>query len=350
MFKALIDALTDEYTLKILLGTITLGFAAGAIGVFSTLRKQALIGDALSHAALPGIVIAFVLFSSKNLEVLLLGAAAASLVAMLVINTINKYSNIKFDASMALILSGFFGLGNVLMFPFKGQGLDKFIFGEAATILRKDVNLIIIIAFISITLVILFWRHIKLFIFNEEFYESLGFNSTIIRGLLTFLTVLVVVISIRAVGVVLMSALLIAPAVVSRLWSDKFSVNFVLAGIVGAISGGLGTFFSMNINKLPTGPAIVVVLSIFVILTLLFSPKKGIISTQIKVSRHRKLVLKYHVLVHIYEYGEARDADLVNVNTFIEEGFIIKNETNILLTNKGEVIVNSILRGENIWA
>lgn len=349
MINTIIDLFSSPLFRKILLGTVVLGFAAGSLGLFSTLRRQALIGDALSHAALPGIVLAFVLFNSKSIEVLLLGAALASLFAMFLITIIDKYTKIKFDASMALILSGFFGLGNVLMFPFKGQGLDKFIFGEAATMLRRDINLILIVSVVSIVLVLLFWRHIKLFIFNEEFYRSLGFSGTFINTLLTFLTVLVVTISIRAIGVVLMSALLIAPAVTARLWSDRFGVNFIIAGTVGALSGGIGTAFSYKISGLPTGPAIVVALSLFLITTLLFAPKKGLISSTINKRRHRNLINKYHVLVHIYEYGNARKRDLENINLFIDEGFIVKENNNYLLTSKGEVIVNNIMRGENIW-
>lgn len=341
----------DAYFLKILLGTVILGFSAGAVGVFPTQRKQALIGDALSHAALPGVVLAFMLFNTRNIEVLLLGAAFASVISMLLIELIKKYSNVKFDASMALILSSFFGLGNVLLSLLTGSGkagLSKFIFGEAATMLEKDVLIISIAALVSVLIVILFWRHIKLYIFDEDFYNSLGFNTKIVRSILTFLTVLVVVISIRAIGVVLMSALLIAPAVTARIWSNRFSVNFVLAGIFGAVSAALGTYFSFKISGLPTGPIIVVVLSLLLILTLLFAPKKGIIASSILNRRHKLFINKYHELVHFYEFGNFKNENVIS--DYLKHGFIKEeSEDNYYLTNEGEELVFNIMRGRNLW-
>lgn len=344
------NLLSDAYFQKILLGTIALGFVAGAIGLFSTLRKQALIGDALSHSALPGVVLSYIIFGSRDLEVLLIGALVACFVSMGLINLINNYTKVKFDSSMALILSSFFALGNVLMLLLEGgHGLDRFIFGEAATMLRKDINLIIVVSLIALLLSLIFWRHIKLFIFDRSFYKSLGFNEKIVNSLLTILIVIVVVISIRTIGVVLMSALLIAPAVTARLVSNKFSVNFILAGIFGAIAGAIGSFYSFKIKNLPTGPIIVVALSIVLIFFLLFSPKKGIISKVINDYRHKKLILKYHPLVHIYEYGTLDLNDTFNLDELINDDYIILNDDKYTLSNKGILMVNNILRGENLW-
>lgn len=341
----------DSYFLKILIGTVMLGFSAGSIGVFPTQRKQALIGDALSHAALPGVVLAFMIFNTRDIGLLLIGAAFASVVSMLLIELIKKYSNVKFDASMALILSSFFGLGNVLLSLLTGSGragLSKFIFGEAATMLEKDVLIISFAALVSILLVIIFWRHIKLFIFDEQFYNSLGFKTVIIRSILTFLTVLVVVISIRTIGVVLMSALLIAPAVTARIWSNRFSINFILAGIFGAVSAAIGTYFSFKISGLPTGPIIVVVLSVILLVTLLFAPKSGIIASSILNKRHKVFINKYHELVHFYEFGNFKDISVVD--DYVKQGFISReNNLSYTLTTKGEELVFNIMRGHNLW-
>lgn len=341
----------DSYFLKILIGTVILGFSAGAVGVFPTQRKQALIGDALSHAALPGVVVAYMLFNTRDIGILLLGAAFASVISMLLIELIKKYSNIKFDASMALILSSFFGLGNVLLSLLTGSGkagLSKFIFGEAATMLEQDVFIISVASIVAILIVIIFWRHIKLFIFDEDFYTSLGFNTKIVRSILTFLTVLVVVISIRAIGVVLMSALLIAPAVTARIWSNKLSLNFILAGVFGAISAAFGTYFSFKISGLPTGPIIVVVLSVILILTLLFAPKRGIIASSILNKRHKVFINKYHELVHFYEFGDFKDESVIS--NYLTKGYIKeKSSHNYDLTDKGEELVFNIMRGRNLW-
>lgn len=345
--------LNDSYFQKIVLGIIILGFVSGAVGVIVTLRKQALIGDALSHAALPGVVIAFMLFNTRNLWLLLLGALVASLLSMFLINTITKYTKIKFDASMALILSAFFGLGNVLLNFLTGSnqaGLSKFIFGEAATMLQADVNLIMIVSLLVLAIVIFSWKHIKLYIFDKNYYASLGFNQTIINTLITLVTVLVVVISIRAIGVVLMSALLIAPAVSARLWTNRLNRNFIIAGIFGGLSGLIGTYASFTIKGLPTGPAVVVSLSIVLLLSLLFSPKKGFIAKYINNLKYKNLIIKYHDLVHLYQYNELDTSNSESINNYLSNSLIILENNEYKLTPKGMMLVNNIIKGENIWA
>ncbi|HHW80002.1 MAG TPA: metal ABC transporter permease [Acholeplasmataceae bacterium] len=346
----MLDLFKDAYFQKIFIGTVILGFATGAIGLFSILRKQALIGDALSHAALPGVVLSYIIFQNRALEILLLGAFVSAIVSMGLINIINKYTKVKFDASMALILSSFFAIGNVLMQTIQGgHGLNRFVFGEAATMLQRDVNFILIASIITLFVSILLWRHIKLFIFDRSFYLSLGFNDKIVNTVLTLLVAIVVTISIRTIGVVLMSALLIAPAVTARLISNKFSTNFILAGIFGAVSGAIGTIFSFQIKNLPTGPIIVVSLSVILLIILLFTPKNGIISKIINDKRHKKLILKYHPLVHFYEYGMLSITDETQISYFIDNAYLVLDENKYLLTDKGEMIVNNILRGENLW-
>lgn len=340
----------DPYFLKIAFGTLILGFVTGSIGLFSTLRKQALVGDALSHAAFPGVILAFIIFGTKDLEILLLGAIVISFLAMGLINLINKYTTIKFDASLALILSSFFSIGNVLMLIMDGgHGLNRFIFGEAATMLQREINLIVIVALVSLLIVILFWRHLKLYIFDQEFYQTLGFNKGLIKFLLTILTVLVVVISIRTIGVVLMSALLIAPAITSRLLSNKLSIVFILSGLFGALSAFMGTTISFLISGMPTGPSIVLILSAVLLLLLLLAPKNGIISKAVNQRRHKKLIHKYHPLVHIYEFNNIRNIDTTILDEFVSLNYLKFEDNEYLLTNRGIAIVNNVLRGENLW-
>lgn len=339
----------SSYFRKITIGIIVLGFTAGSTGVFVTERKQALIGDSLSHASLPGVVIAFMLFNTKNIWILLSGALVAAIISMFLIEIIAKYTKVKFDASMALILSSFFGLGNVLLNFLTGadqSGLNKFIFGEAATMLQKDVNMILIVSLVILTVSIIFFKHIKLYIFDQNYYHSLGFNKNVINILLTVITVLIVVISIRAIGVILMSALLIAPSVTARLWSNKFGINYIISGILGGLSGLIGTFLSFKIKNLPTGPIIVIVLSVFLILSLLFSYKKGVISKLVKQKRHKYLINKYHDLLHLYNYNYINSN---NINYFKSKDLIITKNDKYVLSNKGESLVINILRGEKLW-
>lgn len=346
----MVSIIFDTYFLKIFVGTVILGFAAGAIGVFQTLRKQALIGDALSHAALPGVVLAYILFNNKSLEILLLGALVFSLIAIAIIELVKKYSIIKFDASMAIILSSFFGLGNVFLNFVKGSGqagLNKFIFGEAATMIEKDLLLITISTIFLIIISLIFWKHIKLFIFDELFYQSLGYKPNIIKSLLMILTVLVVVTSIKTIGVILMAALLITPAVSARQWSNSFKNNFILAGIFGSLSAGLGTYLSFVIKGLPTGPTIVVVLSVILFVSLLFSPKNGLIIKIVRERKQKKMLIIYHDLIHFYEFGE-----IVHNNyylKYIKEGLITNHNNIDVLTENGRKLIDNIMGGINLW-
>lgn len=343
----------ENYTVIIIaLGTMALGLVNGVFGVFLVLKKQALIGDALSHAALPGIVLAFMFTQSKNMMILLVGAATSALVSMIILELINKFSNLKSDAGLALILSSFFGFGQVLLLIVQttgdgsSAGLDSFIFGEAATMLRTDVIFIVFVSLIVLMVILLFWKEIKLFIFDNEFYQSLGFSNKLTTAIINILTVVIVTISIRTVGVILMSALLIAPSVASRQLSNKLYVNVILAGIIGLFSGLLGTQISSSVTNLPTGPVIVLVLCSLVIVTLFFSPKTGIIFKVAKDSIHKKQITKYRILIHAYHH-EGEVTELNNKNMFLETGYIKKESDKYLLTLKGKQKVESIIGEEH---
>ena len=277
-------ALLNDYTFQtVALGSALLGIVSGVLGSFAVLRKQSLLGDGVSHAALPGVVLAFLLTGNKNTEVLLLGALFTGLCATFLIVNVVKHSRIKFDSALALVMSVFFGLGMVLLtysqkVPNANQaGLKRFIYGQASTLLKRDVILMAVCGSILLFIVLLFWKEFKLFSFDPEFAQSLGFNTGKLNLLLSFLIVLTIIIGLQTVGVVLMSAMLIAPAVAARQWSNKLSVMVFLASAFGAISGVVGTLISSAFPGLPTGPVIVVCITIIAIFSLLFAPGRGII-------------------------------------------------------------------------
>lgn len=276
--------LFKDYTFQtVALGSAILGLLSGILGSFAVLRKQSLLGDGVSHAALPGVILAFVLTGSKNTEVLLFGALVSGLIATLFIISIVKHTRIKFDSALALVLSVFFGFGLVLLtfvqkIPNSNQaGLKRFIFGQASTLLQKDVTFMVLCGVILLILVLLFWKEFKLFIFDMEYARSLGFPANKINLLLSFMIVMTIIIGLQTVGVILMSAMLIAPAVAARQWTDRLWIMVTLSSVFGAVSGILGTIASSLTAKLPTGPAIVVFISSIVIFSILFAPGRGII-------------------------------------------------------------------------
>ena len=274
----------QSYTTQmVLLGTALLGLASGIAGTFAVLRKESLIGDGLSHAALPGVVIAFLLTGIKDIEVLIAGAALSSITAAWLITITVENSKIKFDGALATILSAFFGLGMVLLTYVQslnnaGQaGLSKFIFGQAATILARDVYITSAAALIIIVLTVLFWKELKLISFDVEYAKTLQIPVTFTLILYRSLLIMTIIIGIQSVGAILISSLLIAPAVGARQWTNKLGTMCILAGLFGMVSAMGGTIWSTTVQKLPTGPAIIVILSVIVLLSLIFAPNRGIL-------------------------------------------------------------------------
>ena len=287
----------QSYTTQmVLLGTALLGLASGIAGTFAVLRKESLIGDGLSHAALPGVVIAFLLTGIKDIEVLIAGAALSSIAAAWLITITVENSKIKFDGALATILSAFFGLGMVLLTYVQslnnaGQaGLSKFIFGQAATILARDVYITSAAALIIIVLTALFWKELKLISFDVEYAKTLQIPVTFTLILYRALLIMTIIIGIQSVGAILISSLLIAPAVGARQWTNKLGTMCILAGFFGMLSAMGGTLWSTSVQKLPTGPAIIVILSVIVLLSLIFAPNRGIL-WQIRKNRQSKRAL-----------------------------------------------------------
>jgi manganese/zinc/iron transport system permease protein len=285
---------SDHTTRIVALGTMILGLAAGALGSFAVLRRQSLLGDAISHATLPGVVLAFMLTQSKSPLVLLIGAGLAGWVGTLCVLAIIRTTRIKSDAALGIILSVFFGLGLVFLtmvqrMPTASKaGLNKFLFGNAATLLLEDVYIIASLALAVLAMVVLFWKEFKLLTFDADFGQSIGLRVRFLDIFLTTLIVIAIVIGLKTVGVVLMSAMLVAPAAAARQWTDRLEVMVVLSAIIGALSGLAGTIVSSMDAHIPTGPVVVLFVSFFVFFSLFFAPNRGLIGDWMRRSRQRR--------------------------------------------------------------
>jgi manganese/zinc/iron transport system permease protein len=268
----------------ILLGSMLLGLSSGVIGSFAYLRKQSLMGDALSHAALPGVCIAFMLSGSKSIVLFLIGAAAAGIIATFGIGYITRNTRIKQDSALAIVLTVFFGLGIVLLTKIQHSGngnqsgLDKFLFGQAASMIHSDVVIMAIISVVLVGICSLLFKEFKLLSFDAGFARGLGYPVAFLDQLIMFLIVVAVVVGIQAVGVVLMAALLITPAVSARYWTEKLGRMVVLSGLFGAFSGLVGTFISASGNNLPTGPLTVLVATALFVFSVVAAPRRGLLS------------------------------------------------------------------------
>ena len=312
--KEYFELVFSDYTLRtITLGTAILGAVCGMLGSFAVLRKQSLLGDAISHAALPGIAIAFLITGAKDSNTLLLGALVSGLVGTFWIRGIITKTHLKSDTALGLILSIFFGFGMLLLtyiqkLPNANQaGLDKYLFGQAATLVESDVWLMAIVTGLCLIVMLLFWKEFKLLLFDADYTKTLGLNTKFIDILITFFIVLAIVLGLQTVGVVLMSAMLLAPAAAARQWTNSLAVMVFLAAVFGAFSGVVGTAISASQNNLSTGPVIVLVASCFVFISFIFSPSRGLLFKQIRFLKNRRDLQLNKTLTFMYDLAKTHE-------------------------------------------
>jgi len=301
---------TDPSVVLVVLGVVFLNPSSAGVGTFTFLKKKALVGDAVTHAVLPGVCLAFMLTGTKNPFFILIGAFVTGWLSLVIIDYIEAKSKIKEDTAIALILSVFFGIGILLLTNIQHSGnaaqsgLSSFLFGKAAALVGRDLWLFGGVAIVLLVTVSLFFKELKLIAFDENFAQALGLPVRGLNLLLTTLTVLAVVTGIQAVGVVLMAAMLITPAAAARFWTDDTLRMTVLSAIFGAISGLIGTYISYTAPTMPTGPWIVMVISLVAILSFFFAPKRGILAKQLEQRRLQRTILEENLLKEFYHLGE----------------------------------------------
>lgn len=276
--------LFTDYTLRtVTIGAMLLGAISGFLGCFAVLRRQALLGDAMSHAALPGIAMAFLITGQRDPFILFVGAASAALLAALWLLVVVRTTRIKDDAALALILAVFFGFGLVLLSYLQRQpnaaqaGLKSFLFGQAAALIERDLWAMLVVGLPALALVLIFWPQVKLVSFDPDFARSIGLPVRRFDVLLTVVMVAAIVIGIQTVGVVLMSAMLVAPAVAARQWTNRLETMVVLAASFGALAALVGAWLSTLGEGLATGPLIVLMMSLVTVLSLVFAPERGLL-------------------------------------------------------------------------
>ena len=278
------------------LGGGLLGAIAGAVGSFAVLRKQSLLGDALSHAALPGVAIAF-LVSGRQITALLIGAAVAGYLGVGFIRLVTTHTRIKEDGAMGITLTGWFAAGVVGLTYIQSRpdasqaGLDTFIFGQAASIMRGDLYLLAVVGVVVALLMVLFWKQLTVITFDPTFAGANGFSIRGWNALLSALLVVAVVTGLQLAGVVLMVGMVIAPGVAARQWTDRFGQMVILSALFGALSGGIGAILSAVDANLPTGPMIIVTAFTIVAISITCAPRRGVIAMLLSRRRDRVMAL-----------------------------------------------------------
>lgn len=307
MSWAAVAAFWSDYTLRtVAAGAAVIGATAGVLGVFAQLRRQSLLGDAVSHAALPGIALVFLLTGSKAPAALVAGAAVTGWLGALCVTGIVRSSRVTADSALGLVLSVFFGAGLMLLTwiqrrPDASQaGLDRFLFGQAATLLAADVATMAALGGGAVLVLVLLWKEFKLLSFDPAYAALLGLPVRRLDILLTGLLVAAVVAGLQAVGVVLMSAMLVAPAAAARQWTDRLAPMAVLAACFGAAAGVGGAVASSLSSRTPTGPAVVLAATAIVLASLILAPRRGLLAGAWRRWRRRRDLRLHAILLDLH--------------------------------------------------
>jgi len=364
----------DANITNVLLGTLMLGFTCGIVGVLVVLSKKALIVDAVSHSILPGICIGFMLSGVKNPIYLISGGMAAGAVAVFLVDWFSRVSRIKKDAAIAITLSILFSAGVILLNIIQHSGnsnqsgLSDFLFGKAATIIESDLYVFAVMCAIVLAIIPLFYQHFKIALFDSGFAKTIGLNEKVIQGLISGLIIISTAIGIQTVGIILMSALIITPASSAFFWTNNFKKSIILSGSFAAISSILGVLVSYLSPDMPTGPWIIVILSLIAILSTFFS-RKGLITKKLRAFRNERKMISDNVLKALYKLGERENKiekgrtikEILNNRAFASRdltkglkilkvnGLIIEAGGIWTLTEKGITEAKRIIRSHRLW-
>jgi manganese/zinc/iron transport system permease protein len=300
----------------VVLGTTLLGIAAGCVGTFALLRGRALMGDALAHAALPGIALAFLAatwlgVAGKSLPLLLTGAAATGVLSVLAIQLMTNHTRLTQDAAIGAALAVFFGLGVVLLSHIQTlrtgaeAGLSGFIYGQAAAMRAADARLMAVLAGGAVVASILLLKEFRLVCFDERFAGSLGWRVGLLDLLMMSLVVVTTVIGLQAVGVLLVVAMLIIPPAAARFWTDRLGVMLLVAALIGGLSGYVGSSISALLPGMPAGGVIVATAGVFFALSMFLAPARGLLAAGVRQANLRLRIASEHLLRWMYEAMES---------------------------------------------
>ncbi|MBX3727639.1 MAG: metal ABC transporter permease [Candidatus Sumerlaeia bacterium] len=311
-------SLQDHNTRVVVIGTTLLGVAAGLVGTFLLLRRRSLLADAVSHATLPGICLAFLVMvlaggTGKHLPLLLLGAGVTGALGMLTVVAIRRFTRLKDDAALGIVLSVFFGIGIALlgvvtrMQQGSAAGLQSFIYGKTASMLWRDALLIGGAAFGTIVLCVAFFKEFSLVCFDPGFAETQGWPVFRIDIALMTLVVVVTVIGLQAVGLILVVALLIIPPAAARFWTDRLGPMMTGSALLGGASGLVGSGASALLPDMPAGAVIVLVATGFFAASFLLGRARGVLPRAVRHARLTARIGRQNLLRALYESGEERD-------------------------------------------
>ena len=374
------------------IGTMLMCLAAAWVGVIVFLKKQSLLGESLSHAAYPGVILGVIFAGATGIDsdresyiafLIIIGAILTSLLGLWMIHQLEQRFKVRSDSALCFILSVFFGIGITLAsdvqysYTALYRQIQTYLYGQAATM--SDLHILIYggLSALILAIITLYYKELQVIIFDREYAKSLGINAKPIDGLIFFLIVLAVVIGIRSVGVVLMSAMLISPAVAARQFTNRLSFMFTLAGFFGLLCAFLGNYFSVEGGKwlstlypdvkmaLPTGPMIVAVASILCLISLMIAPQRGLLWRLLRIARFRHQCLCENILKSFWRQGPHKEIGISDLLRFQNIGKLhlrlilyqlayngwitTLSDGTYRLTNEGRFRAAKIVRLHRLW-
>ena len=388
-------SITDYFTDAVLraptIGCMLMCMSAALVGVIVFLKKQSLLGESLSHAAYPGVIIGAIIAGmmdideNSELSIALLamgGAFVSALIGMWAIGFLQKHLKAYGDSALCFVLASFFGIGLTLasqvQFTYTSlyRQIQVYLYGQAATMTDVHIFIYGILSLSILIVIIAFYKEIQAIAFDPEYFRSLGINKSLVDVLVFFLIVLAVVIGIRSVGVVLMSAMLVAPAAAARQYSNKLYRIFFLAAFFGILSGFLGNYLSVEFSNmlakkypgeriaLPTGPMIVLVASFICFLSLMFAPKRGLLIRLARIISFRHQCMCENLLKAIWRFGSDKIVSFDSIakyqsascrylrfvlRSLTRQGWVQKIEEGYCLTPEGFIWAARIVRLHRLW-
>lgn len=367
--------LTEPTFLWVAGGVMLLSAASAWVGTFLLLSRKTLSGDVVAHSVLPGICLAFLVLETKNPLGLLIGALITGYLALWVINKLASHSRLKEDTVTAIVLSVFFGAGIwMLTIIQKGglasqTGLDKYLFGQAASLTPEDLWPFMVMAGTILMVIIFAFKELYLVSFDPNFGKSIGLKVTLIQNLISFLTVIAVVTGLQTVGVVLTAAMLITPASAARYYTESVKNMLWLATLFGVLAGLAGALISNSGSGIPTGPVMVLVLTGFAMLSFFFAPKRGILAKNMRQKNLKLQMLEENILKAFYHLAEksgepSKSFSVVELtakraldsyqwqtglNRMLKKGWVIKDKDRFRLTETGIMRAKRVVKLHRLW-
>lgn len=371
-YNLLIEPLQYQFMQRALVASVIVGVTCGLVGTFIMLRKMSLIGDALAHAVLPGVIIGFMI-AGKSQVALFIGAVTSGIITSLLIGFINRNSKIKEDTSIGVMFTGAFALGILLVSQLKNVHIDlsSYLFGDILGVSNEDLILSSIIGIIVLLCIILFYKQLLVTSFDPTMAAVMGVSTALVHYFLMSLLSMTIVASLQSVGVILVVAMLITPAATAYLLTDRLHKMLIYSTIIGTLTALIGLLASYHLN-FASGASMVVFATIVFLFTLLFSPSQGIV---IKYYRRKKQATSYLgqdilkfvfktcynddtgdiicdsiLLENIYSNISASKNKIKSaINKLLNNKDILINNNNVSITEKGKDEAVKIIRSHRLW-